>query len=124
MRKCLRGSIIAVLAATMAVTAFDLGPAWAAPAKQPLVKPAETLDLSAHRRRYRHYHNDRAAAQMFGMVAGTIAGIAAAQEARRYHRRYYYDGHYGYYRHHRPYGGHGYYGYAPPPSYYQERFNR
>ena len=58
--------------------------AWAAPAKQPLVKPAETLDLSAHRRRYRHYHNDRAAAQMFGIVLGTrrLAHVVGRDAAR------------------------------------------
>jgi hypothetical protein len=105
--KALRSSIAAALAVTVALTAVNLGPAQAAPAKQPQAKPAETLDLSAHRRHYRHYRNDRAALQMFGMVAGTIAGIAAAEQSRRHYRHGY--GHYGYHDYPPHYYGHGHY---------------
>jgi len=73
----------------------------------PLVSPAMagTLSLSArshHHYHYRHHHyrhsgNSRAALRMFGMVAGTIAGIAAADAARDdWHRGYGYYGNYGY----------------------------
>lgn len=104
--RVLRSSIAAALATAVALSAFNVAPVQAAPAKQPQAKSAETLDLSARKRHYRHYRNDRAALQMFGMVAGTIAGIAAAEQSRRYYRR-----------------GYGYYGYddyppPPPPPYY------
>jgi hypothetical protein len=65
---------------------------------------AGTLSLSArshhHYRhhQYRHSGNSRGALRMFGMVAGTIAGIAAADAARDDWRR-----------------GYGYYGYGYPP---------
>jgi hypothetical protein len=101
----LRSSIATALAAAVALTAVNLGPAQAAPAKQPQATAASTLDLSARKRHYRHYRNDRAALQMFGMVAGAIAGIAAAEQSRRYYRR-----------------GYGYYdydGYPPPPYGYR-----
>lgn len=102
----LRSSIAFAVAGAIALTAINIAPAQAASAKQPQAKPAATFDLSARKRHYhRHYRNDRAALQMFGMVAGTIAGIAAAEESRRYYRR-----------------GYGYYGYRdyppPPPAYY------
>ena len=71
----------------------------------PLVSPATagTLSLSARsHHHYRHHHyrhsgNSRAALRMFGMVAGTIAGIAAADAARDdWHRGHGYYGNYGY----------------------------
>ncbi|MCK9907979.1 hypothetical protein MXD81_02465 [Microbacteriaceae bacterium K1510] len=100
-----RSSIASAVAGVIALTAINIAPAQAASAKQPQAQSAATLDLSARKRHYhRHYRNDRAALQMFGMVAGTIAGIAAAEESRRYYRRGY-----GYY---------GDYGYPPPPSPY------
>ncbi len=102
--QALRSSIAAGVAAVIALTAIDLAPARAAAAGQPQARSAATLDLSAHKRHHRYYRNDRAALQMFGMVAGTIAGIAAAEESRRYYRRGY-----GYY---------GYYNYPPPPQPY------
>jgi hypothetical protein len=79
---------------------LPIGAASAADAsKQPRAEQGTTFELSA-RKRHHHYRrgNSRAAMQMFGMVAGTIASIAAAQHARNYYDRY--DG-YGYY-------GHGY----------------
>ena len=79
----------------------------------PLVPPAsasDSLSLSArsrHHHHYRHHGDSRAAMRMFGMVAGTIAGIAAEQERRDYYRDRY---RYGYYGYGRPYG---YYGPGP-----------
>ena len=105
MRRTLRSSITAALAATLALTAFNLSPAQAAPAKKPQAQAAATVDLNARQRRHYRRGNDQAALQMFGIIAGTIAGIAAAEESRRYYRRGYgYDGGYGY-------------RYAPPPDY-------
>ncbi|HET9617386.1 MAG TPA: hypothetical protein VFP74_09465 [Pseudolabrys sp.] len=70
----------------------------------PIAAPAsasDSLSLSArahrHHHAHRHHGDSRAALRMFGMVAGTIAGIAAEQERR--------DG-YGY-------PPPGYYGYGP-----------
>lgn len=100
-----RSSIAFAVASAVAFTAMGTAPTQAASVKQPQAQSASTLDLSARKRHYhRHYRNDRAALQMFGMVAGTIAGIAAAEESRRYYRRGY-----GYY---------GYYDYPPPAPYY------
>lgn len=105
-----RSPIATALAATLALTAFNLSPAQAgAPAKQSQVQSSGTFDLSARKRHvyrhaYRHRGNDRAAFQMFGMVAGTIASIAAAEEARRDYRNDY-----------------GYYDYGYPPPYYGYR---
>jgi hypothetical protein len=102
--RILRSSLAAALAATVALTAVDIGAAQAAPANKPQAQAA-TLDLSARKRHYhRHYRNDRAALQMFGMVAGTITGIAAAEQSRRYYRR--------------GYGYDDYYDGYPPPAYY------
>jgi len=98
-----RSSIAFAVVGAIALTAITIAPVQAASAKQPQAQSAATLDLSARKRHYhRHYRNDRAALQMFGIVAGTIAGIAAAEESRRYYRR-----------------GYGYYGdYDYPPPYY------
>jgi len=64
----------------------------------PIAAPASASDsLSLSARAHRHHGDSRAALRMFGMVAGTIAGIAAEQERR--------DG-YGY-------PPPGYYGYGP-----------
>ena len=77
----------------------------------PLAAPAgasDSLSLSArsrHHHHYRHHGDSRAAMRMFGMVAGTIAGIAAEQERRDYYRDRY---RYGY-----GYPPPGYYGYGP-----------
>jgi hypothetical protein len=98
-----RGSIAALLAAAVTLSSFDVVPTQAAAAGQPQLQTADMHDLSARRRHYRG--NDRAALRMFGMVAGTIVGIAAAEQARRNWRR----GYYGYY------DG---YGYPPPPPVY------
>jgi hypothetical protein len=110
MRRTIRGSIAALLAGVLALSALDLAPAQAAPAKQQQIGAA-TLDLSArrrHHRYYRHYRSNRAALRAFGIVADTIASIAAAEAARR-DCRYYYGGCYYGYR------------YAPAPYYYRHR---
>lgn len=73
---------------------------------------ADSLDLSArrhHRHHHHHHGNSAAALRMFGLMAGTFAGIAAAQAERDEWRHRYYYGYsrpYGYY-----YGGPGYYPY-------------
>ncbi len=102
MRSIFRTSIAVGIVTALALTAVDLRPAEAAAGKQPQAQSAATLDFSARRRHSRYYRNDRAALQMFGIVAGTIAGIAAAEQSRRYYCR-----------------GYGYYGYGgyPPPDY-------
>ena len=76
----------------------------------PVASPAwatGTMSLSArshHHHDRHHYHrhsgNSRAALRMFGLVAGTIAGVAAADAARDDWRR-----------------GYGYNGYPPPQPY-------
>lgn len=78
----------------------------------PIAAPAsasDSLSLSArahrHHHAHRHHGDSRAALRMFGMVAGTIAGIAAEQERRDYYRDRY---RYGY-----GYPSPGYYGYGP-----------
>lgn len=72
----------------------------------PIAAPASASDsLSLSARAHRHHGDSRAALRMFGMVAGTIAGIAAEQERRDYYRDRY---RYGY-----GYPPPGYYGYGP-----------
>lgn len=64
---------------------------------------ADSTTLSARKRHHshqRHHHGNSAAAmRMFGMMAGTIMGIAAAEQEREYWR------------------DRSYYGYPPPPRY-------
>jgi hypothetical protein len=110
MRRTIRGSIAAALAAALALSALDLAPAQALPVKQQQASGPATLDLSARRRHHRHYRSNRAALRAFGIIAGTIAGIAAAKAARR-DCRYYGGCYYGYgYR------------YGPPRYYYRHRY--
>jgi len=106
MRTYARHSVAAALAGALALTAVNLSPAQAAPAKHPQVKQTTATTISARR----HWHRGNAAA--LGAVAGlfgTIATIAAANSARDD----YYGGYYG-----SPYGG-PYYGggYAYAPGY-------
>jgi hypothetical protein len=118
MKTTAKRAVIGALAATMALTSFNMAPAVAAPAQKPATASKANVatpltDVSTRRKRY-HAHRGASPAQamaMFGMVAGTIAAISASRRHRH---------HYGYYQPYgyAPYGyGHGYapygYGYRP-----------
>ena len=107
MRCTFRSSIATALAAAMALSTLALAPAGAA-AAGPQIKAPTTLDLSARRRHHRYNGNNAAALRMFGMMMGTIAGLAARDRYR--------DGYYAYYGgpyYNRPYYG----GYSYGPVY-------
>jgi hypothetical protein len=108
-----RSSVATLIVVGMVLSALDLGSAQAAP-RQAQVQAAGTYDLSARKRHYHSRNDSRAAIAAFGMVAGTIAGIAAAQESRPYYRGGYYGGYYDYPPPPPAYGYGGYYrGYDP-----------
>lgn len=116
-----KSALVLTTAAAIALTSIDLRPARAAPESGPaMVKQNSADELSAQRKRRRGVHPGVPLAA-FGMIAGTIAGIAAAERRRDYYERpyvygapYAYEG-YGYapqvYAH--PGYGHPGYGYAP-----------
>lgn len=113
-----KSALVLTTAAAIALTSFDLRPAQAAPESGPAIaKPNSADEFSAQRkrRRGRGVHPGVPLAA-FGMIAGTIAGIAA-ERRREYYERPYYAPH--------AYGGYGYapqvyapsYGYAQPYGY-------
>jgi hypothetical protein len=106
-----RAPVVATLAAGLTLTSFGFA-AQAAPSRQPQVQDATAgIALSARKRHHhvRHHRSgERAAVRAFGMIAGTIAGLAAA-DAWRDRCGYYDCGYYDYapryyyrpYRHYR-----------------------
>jgi hypothetical protein len=114
----LRRATTLAAAALIAVTAVDLRPA-AAGERSPGLRSgegAQVTDISARKKRKRHYSRRGHAAgmAMFGATLGAIGAIAAAQ-ARRRHYESYYRPHYGYYYGPRYYAPGHYYG----PGYYR-----
>ena len=100
-----RFALVLTTAAAIALTSFDLRPAQAAPDSGPAVAKQNSADeFSAQRNRRRGSVHPGVPLAVFGMIAGTIAGIAAAERRREYYERPTYGGPYAY-------GG---YGYAPP----------
>ena len=108
-----KSALVLTTAAAIALTSFDLRPAQAAPQSGPAIAKQNGADeFSAQRKRRRGSEHPGVPLAAFGMIAGTIAGIAAAERRRDY---YDYGGPYAY-------GGYGYAPqvYAPPvyaPSY-------
>jgi hypothetical protein len=116
-----KSALVLTTAAAIALTSFDLRPAQAAPEGGPAIakqNSADEFSAQRKRRRGRGVHPGVPLAA-FGMIAGTIAGIAAAERRREYYERPYYAppvyGGYGYAP--QVYGHPGYahpgYGYAP-----------
>ena len=114
-----KSALVLTTAAAIALTSFDLRPAQAAPESGPAIakqNSADEFSAQRKRRRGRGVHPGVPLAA-FGMIAGTIAGIAAAERRREYYERPYYAPH--------AYGGYGYapqvyapsYGYAQPYGY-------
>ena len=100
-----KSALALTTAAAIALTSFDLRPAQAAPEGGPAIakqNSADEFSAQRKRRRGRGVHPGVPLAA-FGMIAGTIAGIAAAERRRDYYERPYYGNPYAY-------GG---YGYAP-----------
>lgn len=126
-------ALVLTTAVAIGLTSFDLRPAQAAPEGGPAIaKQKNSADeFSAQRKRRRTGVHPGVPLAAFGMIAGTIAGIAAAERRREYYERPYYGGPYAY-------GGYGYapqvyapqvyaqpgYGYAPhisaPQGYSQQ----
>jgi hypothetical protein len=106
-----KSALVLTTAAAIALTSFDLRPAQAAPQGGPaLAKQNRADEFSAQRKRHRGRVNPAVPLAAFGMIAGTIAGIAAAERRRDYYERPYHGGGYAY----------GEYGTAPQvyaPSY-------
>jgi len=108
--KCHRPLAIGLIAA-LAIGALDIAPASAdtvKPSNKPpnqsqITAATETVELSAHKRRYRR--GDRRALRTFLATAGLIAAIAAERRRHRHWRRHHYYRHYDY----------------PPPNYYYYR---
>ena len=99
-----KSALVLTTAAAIALTSFDLRPAQATPDGGPAIakqNSADEFSAQRKRRRGRGVHPGVPLAA-FGMIAGTIAGIAAAERRRDYYERPYYAPH--------AYGG---YGYAP-----------
>src|ERR1043166_1301959 len=126
-----KSALVLTTAAAIALTSFDLRPAQAAPDNGPAIAKQNRADeFSAQRKRRRGGVNPAVPLAAFGVIAGTIAGIAAAERRRDYYERPYYAPHaYGEYGYAQPYGyapGYaprvyhhpgvygGYPGYAPP----------
>lgn len=122
-----KSALVLTTAAAIALTSFDLRPAQAAPQGGPALAKQNTADeFSAQRKRRRGGAHPGVPLAAFGMIAGTIAGIAAAERRRDYYERPYYRAPYAYgeYGYAQPYGyaPHGYHhpgvyghpGYAPP----------
>ena len=111
-----KSALVLTTAAAIALTSFDLRPAQAAPQSGPAIAKQNGADeFSAQRKRRRGSVHPGVPLAAFGMIAGTIAGIAAAERRRDYYERPYHGGPYAY-------GGYGYAPqvYAPPvyaPSY-------
>jgi hypothetical protein len=114
-----KSALVLTTAAALALTSFDLRPAQATPDGGPAIakqNSADEFSAQRKRRRGRGVHPGVPLAA-FGMIAGTIAGIAAAERRRDYYERPYYAPH--------AYGGYGYapqvyapsYGYAQPYGY-------
>ncbi len=94
-------AIAAAAAASIALTAFGLTPASAAPLYGPQGVQAPPLLTDVG---YRHGGDGAAVLGAFAAIAGTIATIAATQ----HHRDAYYDGGYGYGYGPAPYAAPGY----------------
>lgn len=115
-----KSALVLTTAAAIALTSFDLRPAQAAPESGPAIAKQNRADeFSAQRKRRRGSVHPGVPLAAFGIIAGTIAGIAAAERRRDYYERPYHGGPYAY-------GGYGYapqvyapqvyapsYGYAP-----------
>jgi hypothetical protein len=98
-----KSALVLTTAAAIALTSFDLRPAQAAPESGPAIAKQNGADeFSAQRKRRRGSVHPGVPLAAFGMIAGTIAGIAAAERRRDYYERPYYA----------PYASGGY-GYAP-----------
>jgi hypothetical protein len=101
----------------LVLTSFDLRPAQAAPDSGPAIAKQNGADeFSAQRKRRRGGVHPGVPLAAFGMIAGTIAGIAAAERRREYYERpYAYGTPYGYAPqvYAQPYGYEQPYGYAP-----------
>ena len=106
-------ALVAATAIAIALTSFDFRPAVAAPQGGPaIVKQGTSADeISAQRKRRRGVHPGVPLAA-FGMLAGTIAGIAAANNARAYYDDYHYAP-----RYYVPYDEAPVYGHYGPPAY-------
>ena len=129
-----KSALVLTTAAAIALTSFDLRPAQAAPDSGPAIAKQNGADeFSAQRKRRRGGVHPGVPLAAFGMIAGTIAGIAAAERRREYYERpYAYGTPYGYapqvyapsyryapggYHHQGGYGAHPqavYPGYGPP----------
>lgn len=115
-----KSAVVIATAAAIALTCVDLRPAaaeWsgASATVAQAVSHDEITDMSARKKRYRR-GGDAAALAAFGMIAGTIAGIAAAERRRDYYERNSYYGYYG-----APAYG---YGQAYGAPVYQRRYHR
>ena len=112
-----KSALVLTTAAAIALTSFDLRPAQAAPDSGPAIAKQNGADeLSAQRKRRRGGVHPAVPLAAFGMIAGTIAGIAAAERRREYYERpYAYGTPYGYAPqvYARPYGYEQPYGYGP-----------
>ena len=112
-----KSALVLTTAAAIALTSFDLRPAQAAPDSGPAIAKQNGADeLSAQRKRRRGGVHPAVPLAAFGMIAGTIAGIAVAERRREYYERpYVYGTPYGYAPqvYARPYGYEQPYGYAP-----------
>jgi len=93
-----KSALVLTTAAAIALTSFDLRPAQAAPDSGPAIAKQNGADeLSAQRKRRRGGVHPAVPLAAFGMIAGTIAGIAAAERRREYYERpYVYGTPYGY----------------------------
>ena len=93
-----KSALVLTTAAAIALTSFDLRPAQAAPDSGPAIAKQNGADeLSAQRKRRRGGVHPAVPLAAFGMIAGTIAGIAAAERRREYYERpYAYGAPYGY----------------------------
>ena len=108
-----RSALVLTTAAAIALTSFDLRPAQAAPDRGPATAKHNGADEFSAQRKRRHGRGVHPGVPFaaFGMIAGTIAGIAAAERRREYYERpYVYGAPYGYAP--QVYAPHGY-GYAP-----------
>ena len=119
-----KSALVLTTAAAIALTSFDLRPAQAASGSGPAIAQQNGADEFSGQRKRRHGRvHPGVPLAAFGIIAGTIAGIAAAERRRDYYERPYYGGPYAY-------GGHGYapqvyapqvyapsYGYAQPHGY-------
>ena len=92
-----RSALVLTTAAAIALTSFDLRPAQAAPQGAPAIAKQNSADeFSAQRKRRGRGVHPAVPLAAFGMIAGTIAGIAAAERRREYYERQYYGGPYAY----------------------------